>query len=142
MKSQENEQERASDQAMAQFESIREMVEELESAMEARDEDASSLALELVVEKAEQRIREDALSVEVRSDWHSPGAESEDTEFTILLCTGGPAVRIIGELNQWQEPESARIEYQDWFTKWTEMPLTSDEERIVLVYCSCFYFGG
>jgi hypothetical protein len=140
MKTQENEQERALDQARAQFESIREMVEELEAADEARSEDEDGA--DERYEKADQQIKEDALSVEVRSDWYSPGEEVRPSEFTILLCTGGPAVRIIGELNQYNEPESARIEYQDWFTKWTEMPLTSDEERIVLVYCSCFYFGG
>jgi len=63
-------------------------------------------------------------------------------EFTILLCTGGPAVRIIGELNEHQEPESARIEYQDWFTAWEDMPLTSEQQEKVLTYCRQFYFAN
>ena len=32
----------------------------------------------------------------------------------------GPHVRITGKLNQHGEPESARLEYQDWGTPWTE----------------------
>lgn len=92
-------------------------------------------------EEARQTIEEDALSVEVRSDWHTPGSESESSEYTILLCTGGPAVRIIGDLNQHNEPETARIEHQDWFKPWADLPLDSDEEQIVLEYCRCFYFG-
>jgi len=31
----------------------------------------------------------------------------------ILLCTGGPVVRIVGDLSQHHEPDSARLEYQD-----------------------------
>lgn len=61
----ENEQDRALDQARAQFESIREMVEELESADEARSEDEDGA--EARYDEAYQQIQEDALSVEVRS---------------------------------------------------------------------------
>jgi hypothetical protein len=67
---------------------------------------------------ARQRISEDPLSVEVRSDWTTPGEELEAAEFCILLCTGGPAVRIVGELNR-GEPCRAWLEYQDWGTPWT-----------------------
>jgi hypothetical protein len=31
--------------------------------------------------------------------------------------TGGPAVRITGDLADYGEPETASIEYQDWFTQ-------------------------
>ena len=93
-------------------------------------------------DEARERIQEDALSVQVRSDWHDPSSEgSEATEFQILLCTGGPAVKIEGELGQYGEPESASIFYQDWFTKWEPLELSSEEEEIVLEYCRCFYFG-
>src|SRR5690606_3875422 len=37
-------------------------------------------------------------------------------EYEILLSTGGPAVRIVGRLNVWGEPETtAVLQYQDWF---------------------------
>lgn len=125
---------RSERQAAAQFDSIKEMVEELKTARDSGDDGK--------IEEAEQRIHEDALSVQVRSGRYEPGREkAEPEEFEILLCTGGPAVRIIGSLNEYQEPESARIEHQDWFTPWTEYRLTVEEEDILLAYCQCFYFG-
>lgn len=118
-------------QAKAQLESIIEMVDNLEKTK--TDEKR---------EEAEQVIHEDPLSVQVRTDWHDPGGEQEKpTEFNILLCTGGPACRIIGELNEYQEPESARIEHQDWFTPWTEYRITAEQEEKVLTYCRQFYFA-
>jgi len=129
---QKKELERAESQARAQFESIKEMVDALAKAEDADDQNAR--------EDAEQTIHEDPLSVEVRSGWTQPGAEMEAQDFMILLCTGGPACRIIGELNQYNEPDKARIEYQDWFTPWTEYPLDSDDTEILLRYCRCFYF--
>jgi hypothetical protein len=64
-------------------------------------------------------------------------------EFEILLCTGGPAVRIVGTLDQHNEPASARIEYQDWFTPWTPWrSRAANAEGILLAYCQTFYFGG
>jgi hypothetical protein len=35
----------------------------------------------------------------------------------------------------------AKIQYQDWFTPWTDYRLTSEQEEIVLTYARCFYFG-
>jgi hypothetical protein len=130
---QRKEEDRAKDQAKAQLESIREMVKALEDAEEANDNSAR--------EEAEQMIQEDPLSVQVRSGWHSPGEKAESEEFEILLCTGGPAVRVIGTLNDYNEPETARIEYQDWGTSWMDYPLDSEEEEDVLTYCRSFYFG-
>lgn len=72
------------------------------------------------LEEAEEAIREDPLSVEVRSGWHTPGEEAENEEFRIVLCTGGPAVQIRGELGRWGEADRAWLEFQDWFTSWEE----------------------
>jgi hypothetical protein len=130
---QRKEEDRAKDQAKAQLESIREMVKALKDAEEANDDSAR--------EEAEQMIQEDPLSVQVRSGWHNPGEKAENEEFEILLCTGGPAVRIIGELDEHNEPEWARIEFQDWFTSWMDYSLDSEEEEDVLTYCRSFYFG-
>jgi len=92
-------------------------------------------------EAAHQVITEDALSVEVRSDWHNPGQKGEDTDYLILLCTGGPAVRITGSLDQYGQPASAILEYQDWFTPWTEYFTKGSEREALLSYARCFYFG-
>ena len=89
---------------------------------------------------ARREIAEDPLSVQVRSDWHSPGEESEDSDFEILLCTGGPAVRIMGELDRWHEPSRAWMEYQDWFTPWVQFH-GADQDKL-LEYARNFYFGG
>ena len=129
----ETEKDRAKDQARAQLDSIREMVTALKDAEEANDDEAR--------EEAEQTIQEDPLSVQVRSGWHMPGEKADNEEFEILLCTGGPAVRIIGELDEHNEPERAKIEFQDWFTSWMDYLLDSEEEEDVLTYCRSFYFG-
>ena len=122
-------------QAKAQFESIKEMVENYRKAQESDDDNAQ--------DETRERIEEDALSVQVRSTWHTPGAEAEKGgEFEILLCWGGPACRIIGELNEYNEPENANLQYQDWGTPWTDHLLdSSEEDDILLDYCRVFYFG-
>ena len=94
-------------------------------------------------DEAEQRIGEDALSIEVRCDWHALGSDADDAaEFCILLTTGGPAVRIIGELDI-GSPIRPRLEVQDWFKPWTEY-FEEDQQKLqatLQAYCDCFYFG-
>lgn len=129
----------AKEQGQAQFDSIKEMVQ----ALQASGEPCS--------DEAQERILEDALSVQVRSGWFIPGAdldhpERKPAEYEILLCTGGPACRIIGGLDQYGQPDSARLEVQDWFQPWTAMrPVVEkgnyDSEPVLLAYARCFYFG-
>lgn len=122
----------ARDQAKAQLQSITEMVGALRAAIDRDDS----------LEQAVEAIHADALSVQVRSDWYDPGSEDRSpAEYNILLCTGGPAVRIIGTLSEYLEPDSAHMQYQDWGTPWTGYPLTSEEEAIVLEYAQEFYYG-
>ena len=67
----------AIENAKGWYQSIVEMLEELDKAegMNAQDD-------------AEQRIQGSILSVEVRSDWHTPSEESDKpTEYLILLTT-------------------------------------------------------
>lgn len=116
-------------QARAQLESIIEMLEDLES------EDSET------VEDAQQRIQDDPLSICVRSDWQNIGEPLEPAEFEILLCTGGPAVRIIGKLDMDNQPERPRLQHQDWGTPWTEVLRLTDEERAALLqFCQQFWF--
>jgi hypothetical protein len=153
----------AQDQAAAQYESIVRMLaavdvdyDRLEELREAHNlaadggagmdwADAAELAqLEGAAgdctdqEDALQRIMDDPLEVQVRSDWTTPGEELEANEFMILLCTGGPAVRIVGELNR-GEPCRAWLEYQDWGTPWTRYYGASSDT--LCQYASNFSFG-
>ena len=90
-------------------------------------------------DEVRERIQEDPLSVEVRSSWVSLGDVLSADEFRILLCTGGPAVQIMGELDR-GEPVRAWLEYQDWGTPWTQY-FGADADTL-LTYCREFYFGG
>jgi hypothetical protein len=134
-------------QGQAQFDSIVEMVEALMQSVhhDATEEDHDA---------AEQAIHADALSVEVRSGWYELGGvhlggDNRPVEYRILLCTGGPAVQIRGTLSEHGEPETARLQVQDWFTPWTLFfPIIKsaehahpDVEEILLAYARCFYFG-
>jgi len=118
------------------------MRERIKWEMEMSNFEPDDFSFEFDDEEARQTIQEDALSVQVRGAWHSPGdTDVEDDEFEILLCTGGPAVRIVGDLNS-GSPDRPRLEYQDWFTSWTELIIDNDEEREALqTYCEQFYFG-
>ena len=158
----------AKEQAKAQLESIVAMVKRLEHCQECDGDDVEDceLADKEILEginlyyaegdkateeerkqyhnedEAKEAIDEDPLSVEVRSDWHTPGGDDKASEYMILLCTGGPAVRIIGELDDFQQPKTAKLEYQDWFTPWeTLLPLEDSEHDAILTYARQFYFG-
>jgi hypothetical protein len=131
----EKEDTRAKEQARAQLDSIMEMVKALDGGGEIDGE-------EIDEETVRERIQEDPLSVEVRSDWHEPGSKDDKpTAYNILLCTGGPAVRIVGTLDEYGQPETAQIEYQDWFTPWVSYADTSSEEDdALLTYARQFYY--
>jgi hypothetical protein len=137
-------------QADAQLASIREMVEALKAAEASDDDDAR--------EEAERAIHEDALSVEARTGWltlenwnnlKNPPRNRErfDTlapsEFRILLCTGGPAVQIIGELSEHGEPEAEKIQLQgqDWFQPWQNAVISDEDRQVLARYAQCFHFG-
>lgn len=93
-------------------------------------------------EDAQQEIQESVLSVEVRSDWHVPGkGEDKPTEYLILLTTGGPSLRITGDLNQYQEPETAKLQWQDWGTPWNTI-WEDVEEDVLLRFAQQFCFGS
>jgi len=91
-------------------------------------------------EEVREAITDNALSVDVRSGWNSPGSLVAE-EYCILLCTGGPAVRITGELDQYNQPHTAEIQHQDWGTSWQRLGTTEKDDEILLEYAGCFYFG-
>lgn len=96
-----------------------------------------------VAEGIEETMREAALSVEVRSDWHDPSCgPAIPEEFCILLSTGGPALRVMGELDEWAEPSRCWLEHQDWGTPWTQYFSRSAERATALRwFASLFYYG-
>ncbi|USN15623.1 hypothetical protein KIKIMORA_05050 [Brevundimonas phage vB_BpoS-Kikimora] len=93
-----------------------------------------------------QEIIESVLSVQVRDGWRDPGPrDPEDRdgaeEFQILLSTGGPALRLRGELGTWGDPSNARLQYQDWGTPWTDYPTSYEEDEAIRTWLGAFYFG-
>ena len=99
--------------------------------------------LEQCTDDDDSPVQEDPLSVEVRSGWYSfgPDADAKPAEFCILLGTGGPASRIIGDLDEYGQPENPRFEYQDWGKPWTEARPTPEQDETMLEYARHFYFG-
>lgn len=90
---------------------------------------------------ARERVQESPLSVEVRGGWYCPAGDGDTgkaEEFQILLTTGGPALRIRGELDSGQ-PSRAWLEYQDWGTSWTQY--FDVEQSTLIEFCQVFYFG-
>lgn len=90
-------------------------------------------------DQARERIQEDPLSVQVRSGWASCKEEFEAEEFEILLGTGGPAMRLIGDLDYYNSPCNVRLQVQDWFQPWTDY--RGGDSDVLEAYCKCFYFG-
>ena len=95
---------------------------------------------EAVIKYAQQM----PLSVTVRSDWHFPGETFETAEFQILMSWGGPACRILGELDRgsvaWQAGCKPVIQHQDWFKPWTESDYDVNTDAL-LWFCEQFYYG-
>jgi len=126
----------AREQALAQLESIHGLVNVLTESEQASQAE----------EKAREAIELDALEVKVRSDWYDPSnpheLEIRADQYRILLTTGGPAVRIKGELDHDLNPDTAQLEYQDWGTPWTRLDgLTKEDIDALVTYAGCFYFG-
>ena len=88
--------------------------------------------------------REMPLTVRIRSAWHNPGEAFTAAEFEILLSTGGPACRIIGELDSgsvaWQSGCRPVMQQQEWFKPWTEISYDIDTNAL-LWFCEQFYYG-
>ena len=95
-------------------------------------------------EAVTEYAQEMPLTVMVRSDWQPVGGSFQAQEFEILLSTGGPACRIIGELDRgsvaWQSGCRPVMQHQDWFKPWTESSYQIDTNAL-LWFCEQFYFG-
>lgn len=117
------------DNAQAFLNNIVAMWEEWDGADEERQEEIR------------EEMEQEALSVEVRSSWQSVGEEMEADEYRILLTYGGPSLQIVGDLDQYKQPSSFKVQYQDWFKPWENMGLGVDEEKAVEWFLSFYWFG-
>ena len=97
------------------------------------------LNLNDVAEEIERQMRDIALSVSVRSQWQTPGFHPLPGDFQILISTGGPALRVLGELDENSRPSRFWIEHQDWGTPWTLWPHA--EAYALDWFCGLFWFG-
>ena len=139
------EQNHAIDNAMGWLETVREYVAGYQGLLSG---DVSSVEIEgQAYESASdvvEAIYQAPLSVLVRDDWRSVTQNelvASPTEFEVLLTTGGPALRIYGELDEHSQPETAFLEWQDWGTPWTRLQLESADLAIVKEFASHFYYG-
>ena len=89
-------------------------------------------------DEVRDHAQESALSVELSGTW-TPGATPEADSYIILLSTGGPALRIVGNLGGYGSPSSATMQWQDWGEPWTD--IREAEEDDLLAFVSCFYLG-
>ena len=100
-----------------------------------REEDADTIR---------ERIEQGPLSVEVRGGWHSPGSEvgRKPDEYRILLTTGGPALQLVGDLDEYAEPYGTpRLQWQDWGTPWSDYITNEEQDKALDFYARLFWFG-
>lgn len=72
------------------------------------------------VEAIRERLRELVAGVSVRSYWTQPGEPFQPGEVDLTLGSGGPATRVLCQLDAYGEPCDCRLQHQDWFTPWTD----------------------
>lgn len=95
-------------------------------------------------DEARERIQDDPLEITLAGTWALGAVSISDVDVDrayILLGTGGPATRIVCELDEHMEPHRAWIEAQDWGTPWTEYHGDAASAGDLLTYCRCLYFG-
>ena len=91
-----------------------------------------------ILKQAEEKNHDNFADVIREKISEEPLEVSTAKTYTILLSWGGPSLRIYGELNEYNEPETAKLQYQDWFTGWEELPCN---EEVLLEYAKNFYYG-
>lgn len=135
-----NEHGHAISNAKGWLETIIGLVQKRRAAMEADDTEA--------MEEVDREIAEAPLSVLIRDNWHQPGADRSDSdqvypvEYEILLTTGGPALRIYGRLDNYNQPDEwPLLQWQDWGVEWTTLPDGHEHRDELQAFANSFYYG-
>jgi hypothetical protein len=82
----------------------------------------------------DEAIANFAQEIEVKDGWRKCHGKSRPLEYRILLCSGGPAVRIIGFLT---DPVTATLQAQNWGTPWVDVECTADQQEALREYVEC-----
>src|SRR5690606_9175128 len=120
---------RALEQAEAELETIMALVRRLQHSWECDGTECTLSDADILAGLCEVG---DTATAEQRERYHDESAAFETIvgypldlrvltdddgvptgEYEILLSTGGPAVRIVGRLNEWDEPVTAVLQCQD-----------------------------
>lgn len=126
----------AEDNAKGWLQSILEMLEELKQA------EAGEHPMGNSEEAIRAHIEESVLSIEVRDNWRSPSERGSADEYRILLTWGGPALQLIGSLDNHGQPDDwPRLEWQDWGTPWTEYLPAREHREALQKFASVFWYG-
>ena len=124
---------------------IKSMVEYFETGSYIESCNPTSQEQEEKLEEIRESILNSALSVEFRNGWYSDlyhlKGVTEPIEFKILLSWGGPALRIIGEIEE-NYAVNPKLQYQDWGTPWIDFEITENQQKALNWFCNCFYFGS
>ena len=97
---------------------------------------------ELSTERIDELIHQEPLEVATRSQWTEIGSAAYDEpgDFKIVLCLGGPAVRIFGSC-EGGYPSDIELQHQDWFTPWETVRSLSEIQREALEwFCNFFVY--
>ena len=77
---------------------------------------------------------------DILEEIHQYPLEVKKTQgYELLLGTGGPATRIVGNINEYGEPVTAELQGQDWGTQWERTE--GQDEKTLLQFAQHFYFG-
>ena len=124
---------------------LKSMVENFEEISYLNSLNPTTEEQENRIEEITQEVLNSALSLEFRSGWYSSLYDrvriGEPEEFKILLTWGGPALRVIGEIEE-NYAVNPKLQFQDWGTPWTDLEITEDQQDALNWFCNCFYFGG
>lgn len=126
-------------QAEAQVQAIVEYMAAYRESLNAPGGEITTAAWDGEVETLDSdsiltRLYENALEVR-RWNPDDDGEGVPDWDWMILLCTGGPAVRLVVRVDgRWSMPAEVRLQHSDWFEGWTDTAMSDDEEDAALSY--------
>lgn len=89
-------------------------------------------------DKEKDDLKQEAIMQEIEEQDYGTSVQKT---YSITLAGGGPALRVFGDLDENNEPETAELQYQDWGTYWTKLPVNGEQEDLLLRYASRKYFG-